>query len=497
MRKLGNDLGAVETLYFHLPEDLVLESGQRLKNVTIAYETYGRLNKDKSNAILIEHAFSGDAHAAGWHEGDRKPGWWDTVIGPGKAFDTDKYFVVCSNILGGCKGSTGPSSVNPDTGKPYGLSFPVITIGDMVNAQKKLIEFLGIRQLFAVAGGSMGGMQVLEWSVAYPGMVRNAIAIATSATSTPQQIAFSEVGRRAILFDPNWQNGDFYGKTPPINGLALARMVAHITYLSDESMKQKFGRQLKDKEKYGFDFGTDFQVESYLQHQGDSFVKRFDANSYIYITKAIDYFDLTKNGSLDEGFKSVKSRFLVISVTSDWLYPAYQSKEIVLALTANNAEVSYCEIKSMYGHDAFLLEAGQMNYLISNFLSPRLVRDVMAPAATIREVASIDLAARIIVDRKVTHLPVVSGSGKLVGIVTAWDLARAVVERCDTLDQIMTSKVLTIDADATLEAASRKLEKYDISALPVVDANKKVLGIVTSDSISKLVGQRKQGCNSV
>ena len=494
---MGNDLSTVETHYFHLSEDLVLESGQHLKNVTIAYEAYGRLNKDKSNAILIEHAFSGDSHAAGWHDGDKKPGWWDTVIGPGKAFDTEKYYIICSNFIGGCKGSTGPSSVNPDTGRPYGLSFPVITIGDMVKAQKTLIDFLGIRQLFAVAGGSMGGMQVLQWSVSYPEMVRNAIAIASCAYSTPQQIAFSEVGRRAILFDPNWSNGDYYGKTSPINGLALARMVAHITYLSDESMKQKFGRQLKNKDAYGFDFSTDFQVESYLQHQGDSFVKRFDANSYIYITKAIDYFDLTKNGSLDEGLKEVKCRFLVISVSSDWLYPAYQSKEIVMALTTNNIDVSYSEIKSMYGHDAFLLESGQMNYLINNFLCPKQVKDVMALAATVIENASIEEAAKIIVDKRVTHLPVIAADGKLVGIVTAWDISKAVAMKYTTLDQIMTRNVFTICIDASIEAASRKLEKHDISALPVVDADKRVLGIVTSDGMSKLIGQRKRGCNGV
>lgn len=490
-------VGIVETQYYRLPEDLVLETGQKLKNVTLAYETYGKLNKDKSNAILILHAFSGDAHAAGWHYGDKKPGWWDIVIGPGRAFDTDKYFVICSNIIGGCKGSTGPSSTNPDTGKPYGLDFPVITIGDMVNAQKRLIDQLGIRQLFAVAGGSVGGMQVLQWAVAYPEMARNVIAIATSAYSSPQHIAFNEVGRRAIISDSNWNGGDYYGKESPVNGLALARMVAHITYLSDESMRQKFGRRLKDKEKFGYDFSMDFQVESYLQHQGDSFVRRFDANSFLYITKAIDYFDLTKDGSLDEGFKGVKSRFLVISVSSDWLYPTYQSREIVMALNANNADVSFCEIKSIYGHDAFLLEAGQLNYLITNFLSPRLVRDVMAPAVTIQEAASIDLAARIIVDRRVTHLPVVSGSGKLVGIVTAWDISKAIVYQSETLDQIMTEEVLTIDADATLEAASRKLEKHDISALPVVDASGKVLGIVTSDGMSKLIGQRRPGCNSI
>ena len=274
-------------------------------------------------------------------------------------------------------------------------------------------------------------------------------------------------------------------------------MVAHITYLSDESMRQKFGRKLKDKENYGYDFSMDFQVESYLQHQGDSFVRRFDANSFLYITKAIDYFDLAKDGSLDEGFKGVKSRFLVISVTSDWLYPTYQSREIVMALTANNAEVSFCEIKSIYGHDAFLLEAGQLNYLIANFLSPRLVRDVMAPAATIQRGRE-HRPGRPHHRRPEGHSsPRGLGSGKLVGIVTAWDIAKAVVEKCETLDEIKTGKVLTIEDGATLEAAARKMEKHDISALPVIDQNSHVLGIVTSDSISKLIGQRKLGCNNL
>lgn len=484
-------VGIVKTRYYHLSEDLVLENGHKLSNVTIAYETYGTLNKDKSNAILILHAFSGDAHAAGWHESDKKPGWWDVVIGPGKAFDTNKYFIICSNFIGGCKGSTGPSSIDPKTGKPYGLTFPVITIGDMVNAEKALIDYLGIRQLFAVAGGSMGGMQVLQWCVAYPNMVRNAIAIATAAYSTPQQIAFNEVGRRAIISDPNWKHGNFYGGDLPAKGLALARMVAHITYLSDESMKQKFGRQLKDREKYSYDFTMDFQVESYLQHQGDSFVKRFDANSYLYITKAIDYFDVTKDGSLDEGFRGVKSKFLVISVTTDWLYPAYQSKEIVMALTANDVDVSYCEISSIHGHDAFLLEEGQLNYLITNFLSPKVVKDVMAPAATIKEDASIDEAARVMIDNKVTHLPVIDGDGCLAGIVTAWDISKAVALKYAFLDQIMSKNVMTIRMCDSLEAAAAKMEKHDISALPVIDDGQHVLGIVTSDGMSKLIGQRK------
>ncbi|MGZ7048315.1 MAG: homoserine O-acetyltransferase MetX, partial [Methanobacterium sp.] len=356
-------VGLVETQYYNLSDDLILEGGSKLKNATIAYETYGKLNKEKSNAILVCHALSGDAHVAGWHEGDRKPGWWDTVIGPGKCLDTGKYFIICSNIIGGCKGSTGPSSINPETEKPYGLDFPIITISDIVNAQKKLIDYLQIKQLFAVIGGSMGGMQVLQWCVSYPNMVKLAIPIATAANSAPQQIAFNEVGRQAIISDPKWNKGYYSLEEIPNDGLSLARMIGHITYLSYESMYQKFGRRLQDKEKYSFDFSMDFEVESYLHYQGESFVQRFDANSYLYITKAMDYFDLTKNGSLSEGFKDVTAKFLVISVNSDWLYPPAQSKEIVMALTANNIDVSYHELKSSYGHDAFLLEEGQLNYI--------------------------------------------------------------------------------------------------------------------------------------
>jgi homoserine O-acetyltransferase len=485
-------VGGVKTRYFHLQEELALESGQKLSPVTIAYETYGKLNKDRSNAILICHALSGDAHAAGWHEGDKKPGWWDLAIGPGKAFDTEKYYIICSNIIGGCKGSTGPSSLNPSTGKPYGLDFPVITIGDMVNAQKKLVDFLGIEQLYAVVGGSMGGMQALQWCVAYPDLVRRGIILATAAYSRSQHIAFNEVGRRAIISDPNWNNGDYYGGEPPTKGLALARMVAHITYLSDASMQEKFGRQLKDKERYGYDFSMDFQVESYLQHQGDSFVKRFDANSYLYITKAIDYFDLTEGGSLDEAFKGMKKiKFLVISVTSDWLYPDYQSREIVMALTANDADVSYAEIKSMYGHDAFLLETGQLAYLVSGFLSPKLVKDIMSPAVSIDENSSIEEAARVMIDSRVAQLPVVSNGGTLAGIVTAWDISKAVAMKYAYLDQIMTRNVVTIRKCDTLEAAATKMEKHDISALPVVDDDHRVIGIMTSDVMSKLIGARK------
>ena len=349
-----DSVGIVETKFFNIDEPFILESGKSLENITVAYETYGELNNEKNNAILICHALTGDAHAAGWHEGDRKPGWWEIIIGPGKVLDSEKYFIICANVLGGCKGTTGPSSINPKTGHEYGLDFPVITIKDMVDVQKVLIDSFGINQLYAIIGGSMGGMQVLQWIVSYPEMMKKAIPIATTARSSPQQIAFNEVGRQAIFSDPNWNQGNYYetGKIPR-NGLSLARMIAHITYLSDESMYIKFGRDLQDKDEISYDLSMDFQVESYLHHQGESFVKRFDANSYLYITKAVDLFDLSIDNSVIEGLKEVKCKLEVISVDSDWLYPTEQSTEIVAALNANDVEVSFSEIKSNYGHDAF------------------------------------------------------------------------------------------------------------------------------------------------
>ena len=482
-------IGIVETQYCHLPDELLLEGGGKLSDVTIAYETYGILNRDKSNAIFLCHALTGTAHAAGWHEGDRKPGWWDLMVGPGKAIDTEKYFVICSNVLGGCSGSTGPSSINPKTGEPYGLDFPGITIADMVNAQKGLIDHLGIRLLFAAIGGSMGGMQVLQWCVSYPEMVSKAIPIATTAVSSPQQIAFNEVGRLAIISDPKWNNGNYYSRSIPIPGLALARMIWHITYLSDDSMHHKFGRELKNRDKYKFDFSQDFEVESYLHHQGRTFIERFDSNSYLYITKAVDYFDLTKDGSLAEGFRNMKTKFLVVSVTSDWLYPSYQSKKTVTALNANNLDVSYREIESSYGHDAFLLESGQMNYIIHSFLSHTMVSDIMTKdITTIREGISIEDAARVMYEREVTHLPVVSMNDKLVGIVTSWDISRAVALKCRTLDEIMITNVITSRLDDPIELAARRMETHNISALPVVDEHQKIIGVINSESINKLVG---------
>jgi homoserine O-acetyltransferase/O-succinyltransferase len=373
LRIKAGTLGLVETKYFAFAPDtpLLLESGEQLRHVTLAYETYGQLNGDRSNAVLILHALSGDAHAAGLHSlPEGSLGWWDDCIGPGKAFDTNKYFVICSNILGGCQGSTGPGSINPDTGREYGLSFPIVTVADMVHAQRHLVDHLGIDELLAVAGGSMGGMQVLQWAVSYPERVKAALPIATSARHSPMLIAFSEVGRQAIYADPHWNGGNYYSGPRPNTGLALARMIGHITYLSEESMHRKFGRRLQGRERFGFDFDTDFAVEGYLRARGNGFTTRFDANSYLYITKAMDYFDLCNgHGSLAQAFAaSAGVRFLVLSFSSDWLYPAYHSRDLVGALTAAGIDVTYCNIDSSYGHDAFLLEVDTLTGLISNFL---------------------------------------------------------------------------------------------------------------------------------
>jgi len=372
MRHAGS-VGIVETKYFTFaqpPDELELECGRKLGPITLAYETYGTLSPAKDNAILVLHALSGDAHAAGFHKpGEKNPGWWDIMIGPGKGMDTDKYFVICSNFIAGCKGSTGPSSINPATGRPYGITFPMVTIRDMVNVQRVLMDHLGIDRLLCVIGGSMGGMQVLEWVARYPRRVRLAIPIATTSKLSAQAIALDEVGRQAIMADPNWRAGEYYGKAVPRRGLAIARMIGHITYLSERSMHDKFGRRLQDKTEYGYDFVADFQVESYLRYKGDHFVDRFDANSYLYITKAMDYYDLAQAyGALEQAFAGVETRFLVISFSSDWLFPSYQSKEIVSALRKSNGYVIYTEIQTDYGHDAFLLESEQLGKLITNFL---------------------------------------------------------------------------------------------------------------------------------
>ena len=360
---------------FQLPEPLALDCGRTLKGVNIRYETVGTLAPDRSNAILITHALSGDAHVCGRHAPeDPKPGWWDEMVGPGRAIDTNRYFVICSNVLGSCAGSTGPRSVNPDTGNPYNLDFPVITIRDMVRAQRYLIDYLGIEKLLSVVGGSMGGMQAMEWAINYPDRLDSAVPIATTSQLSPQSIAFDWVGREAIKYDPNWNNGNYSADHVPDRGLAAARMLAHITYLSDESMSLKFGRDLQDADSYSFDFHRDFAVESYLEHQGRRFVERFDANSYFYITRAMDYFDLAARagGDLARAFASAKAAFLVVSFSSDWLFPTAESRKIVNALLKNRLNVSFCEIKSAYGHDAFLLEADVLGPMLRDFLHNRL-----------------------------------------------------------------------------------------------------------------------------
>ena len=361
----------VHTQQVTFDEELRLQSGALLGPVTLAYETYGTLNSDRSNAILICHALSGDPHVAGWHSPhDRKPGWWDEAVGPGKAFDTDRYFIICSNVIGGCSGSTGPSSINPGTGRPYGLSFPVVTVADMVEAERRLVDALGIDVLLCVTGGSMGGMQSVQWTVSYPERVKSAIVLASTARTSAQSIALNEVPRQAIYADPNWNQGDYYGKEPPNSGLAVARMIGHITYLSETSMREKFGRRLQDRERYGYEFATEFQVESYLKYHGNRFTTRFDANSFLYITKAIDYFDLSLGrADLADAFTGVQAKFLVLSYSSDWLYPPAQSEELVRALLRNGIDATYVEIQSDYGHDAFLLEVDRLGELARDFLA--------------------------------------------------------------------------------------------------------------------------------
>jgi len=371
----GPSAGRVEKKYFTFaepPDEMLLDSGRRLGPITIAYETLGTLNADKSNAVLVCHALTGDSHVAGYYsETDDKPGWWDNMVGPGKGIDTDKYFVVCSNVLGGCMGSTGPASINPETGRPYGFTFPMVTIADMVRAQKALMDHLGIERILSMTGGSMGGMQVLQWCIQYPDRVVSAIPLATTMRHSALAIAFNEVARQAIIADPNWNGGDYYDQTRPDLGLSVARMIGHITYLSDEAMRRKFGRRLQARDNFSFNFDADFQVESYLHYQGAKFVDRFDANAFLYITKAADYFDLTQQSpeqSAVDVFSRALARFLVVSFTSDWLYPTYQSRDMVKAMKKNGLDVSFCEVEAEWGHDAFLLPNERLSNLIKGFI---------------------------------------------------------------------------------------------------------------------------------
>jgi len=364
-------VGIVEQKTAFFDETLILSSGSELPQFTLAYETYGRLNTERTNAILICHALSGDAHVAGYHtdDSDEKPGWWDEAVGPGKIFDTDKFFVVCTNVLGGCMGSTGPASPHPDDGKPYGMRFPMVTIADMVHAQTRLIDRLGIKRLFAVAGGSMGGMQALEWAVSHPDRVESCVFVASTPIASAQQIAFNEIGRQAIYADPNWNNGSYYDAAPPARGLAVARMVGHITYMSETSLDDKFGRRLQDRQQKGYNFQTDFAVESYLQYQGSKFVERFDANSYLYVTKALDYYDAGElYGSLEGAAARVNCPFLIVSFSSDWLYPKHHHDELAAALRGAGKTVEQHHIVASFGHDSFLVEVETMKRVVGGFL---------------------------------------------------------------------------------------------------------------------------------
>ena len=352
-----------------LPGPLSLDGGAALSPVEIAYETYGALNADRSNAVLVCHALTGDQHVASPHPRTGKPGWWTRMVGPGRPVDPERHFVVCANVLGSCMGSSGPASIAYD-GRPYAMRFPVLTIRDMVRAQALLLDHLGVERLLAVVGGSMGGMQALSWAATYPQRVRSAVVIASTARHTAQNIAFHEVGRQAVMADPNWRGGDYYDGEPPAAGLAVARMAAHITYLSEEGLTGKFGRKLQERDAKGFGFDADFQVESYLRHQGLSFVDRFDANSYLYITRAMDYFDLADEhgGSLAGAFRGSPTRFCLVSFDTDWLYPTPESRRVVHALNAAGAAASFVELRSPYGHDAFLLESPELNRVVDGFL---------------------------------------------------------------------------------------------------------------------------------
>ena len=435
-----NSVGIVQTRTMRVvdeSEPLKLACGKTFGPIDVAYETYGEPNEAGDNAILICHALSGDAHVAGYHSAaDEKPGWWDVMVGPGKGIDTNKYFVICSNFLGGCRGTTGPSSINSQTGKPYGLDFPIITISDMVKVQKLLLEKLGVTQVLAVLGGSVGGMQVLQWAIEYPGFVKAAIPIATTTHLGAQSLAFDAVGRSAILGDGDFADGQYHQGKGPDRGLAIARMIGHITYLSEQGMREKFGRQLRSAEEYSYDFNSEFAVETYLDYQGRSFVERFDANSYLYITKASNYFDLGKDyGSLKRAFAEIECRFLVVSFASDWLFTPAQSKAVVDALVANRKDVSYCNIASPYGHDAFLLEPEVLGGFLSGFIrathrpaSRGKKRQGPAPGDTVTDFNCIEHAHRARVDYALieslieadsTVLDIGCGDGELLAGLTA------------------------------------------------------------------------------
>jgi homoserine O-acetyltransferase len=367
-----NSVGIVKPNFVNIEQSLNLDCGKTLDNFSLIYETYGNLNQEKNNAILICHALSGDHHAAGYHSvDDKKPGWWDSCIGPGKPFDTNKFFVVSLNNIGGCMGSTGPNTVDKNTGNEYGPDFPIVTVNDWVKSQKLLADYLGINAWACVIGGSLGGMQAMQWAISYPDKIKNSIIIASAAKLSAQNIAFNEVARQAIITDPEFHNGRYnnFGVVPK-RGLSIARMLGHITYLSDDSMRQKFGRDLREG-KLHFGYDVDFQVESYLRYQAQAFVERFDANTYLLMTKALDYFDPAQkySGNLSQAFKDTKARFLVVSFTSDWRFSSSKSHEIVKYLVKARKNVSYSEIESNNGHDAFLMPIPQYLGVLRNFMS--------------------------------------------------------------------------------------------------------------------------------
>jgi len=454
----GNSVGVVETRTVRVVEEdspLRLQSGKTLGPIDVAYETYGALNNEGTNVILICHALSGNAHVAGWHrEEGKSAGWWDDMVGPGKGIDTNKYFVVCSNFLGGCSGTTGPVSVNPATGKPYGLSFPVLTIADLVKVQKLLLDALGIKKVLAVIGGSMGGMQALQWAVEYPDIVESCLAVATTTHLGAQAIAFDAVGRNAILADMNFADGEYPPTAVPDKGLAIARMIGHITYLSEQGMRSKFGRELRNAKDYSYDFDSEFSVETYLDYQGRSFVERFDANSYLYITKAMDYFSLPRDyGSIEAAFSRTSSRFLIVSFTSDWLFTPKESWDMVCALLADAKDVSYCNIESPYGHDAFLLEPEVLGALISGFLARTHARVRGSSDHVRRQSSSVDIVntgTRLRVDYELIESLIDPGSRVLdIGCGNGDLLARLVH------DKGITALGIEVEQDLIVECVNR------------------------------------------
>jgi homoserine O-acetyltransferase len=494
----SNGVGIVQTKTIRVVEPdnpLELECGKKLAPIDVSYETYGQLNHAGDNAILICHALSGNAHVAGYNSpSDRKPGWWDSMVGPGKGIDTNKFFVICSNFLGGCSGTTGPSSINPATGKPYGLDFPIITIADMVNVQKLLLDKLGIKQLLAVVGGSIGGMQVLQWAIAYPDFVKGAMPIATTSHLGAQSVAFDAVGRNAILADPNFDCGQYHSKEGPDRGLAIARMIGHITYLSEQGMREKFGRRLRGSDQYSYDFNSEFAVETYLDYQGQTFVERFDANSYLYITKATDYFDLQKDfGSLNRAFANVKSRFLIISFTSDWLFTPAQSEAMVNALVANGKDVSFCNIESAYGHDAFLLETQILGKFICCFLQAtyRPVPDQQPCSCYARSMRKLDefkQAHRARVDYELigaliepnsTVLDIGCGDGELLANLIA--------------DKNIKGKGIELDTELVLDCVCRRLPiiQQDIEKGLSFYADKSFDYVILSQTVQALKNPEK------